>query len=211
MIGFVGGPFTLYVYAAAGSHERAHDALPGLTNGVYDAFNAKLLDLLAHNMALQARAGAEVVSLFDTAAGEIDAETYGKHVVPVLADVLARFRKLDATTPVTYYSRGTDATYWDQLQGLPFQCLGIDWRHDMAEVLARYADRWAIQGNVDPEWLHLPYAELEQRLTQWFVHMKAIPAELRRGWICGLGHGILQRTPEANVRRFVSLQREIFG
>jgi uroporphyrinogen decarboxylase len=211
LIGFVGGPFTLYVYAAAGSHERAHDALPGLTNGVYEAFNAKLLDLLAHNMALQARAGAEVVSLFDTAAGEIDAETYGKHVVPVLAEVLARFRKLDATTPVTYYSRGTDASYWDQLKGLPFQCLGIDWRHDIAEVLARYADRWAIQGNVDPEWLHLPYAELEQRLTQWFGHMKGIPAELRRGWICGLGHGILQRTPEANVRRFVSLQREIFG
>jgi uroporphyrinogen decarboxylase len=41
--------------------------------------------------------------------------------------------------------------------------------------------------------------------------MKALPAELRRGWICGLGHGVLQRTPEANVRRFVTLQREILG
>jgi uroporphyrinogen decarboxylase len=34
---------------------------------------------------------------------------------------------------------------------------------------------------------------------------------LRRGWVCGLGHGILQKTPEDNVRRFVALQREIFG
>lgn len=211
LIGFVGGPFTLYVYAAAGSHEKAHDAVPGLTNGIYDAFNAKLLDLLAHNMALQARAGAEVVALFDTAAGEIDAATYGRHVVPVLADLLARFRKLDAHTPVTYYSRGTGPAWWDQLTGLPFQCLGVDWRHDIGEVLTRYGDRWAIQGNVDPEWLHLPTDELERRLREYFARVKALPAERRRGWICGLGHGVLQRTPEANVRRFVSLQRELFG
>jgi uroporphyrinogen decarboxylase len=211
LIGFVGGPFTLYVYAAAGSHEAAEAAVPGLTNGIYQAFNEKLLDLLAANMALQSRAGADCIAVFDTAAGEIDADTYGRHVVPVLADLLARFRKLDATTPVTYYSRGTGPAYWDQLQGLPFQCLGIDWRHEMADVLARYGDRWAIQGNVDPEWLHLPGDELERRLREYFGKLKALPPELRRGWICGLGHGILQKTPEANVRRFVALQREIFG
>jgi uroporphyrinogen decarboxylase len=211
LIGFVGGPWTLYVYAAAGSHEKAKDALGGLDNGMYQAFNTKLLDLLAANMALQSRAGAENIALFDTAAGEIDAALYGKHVVPVLADLLARFRKLDAHTPVTYYSRGTGPAYWDQLQDLPFQCLGIDWRHDLGEVLAKYGDRWCIQGNVDPEWLHLPYAQLEQQLGDWFTRIKSLPEELRRGWICGLGHGVLQRTPEANVRRFVSLQREIFG
>jgi uroporphyrinogen decarboxylase len=78
-------------------------------------------------------------------------------------------------------------------------------------VLTQYGDRWAIQGNVDPEWLHLPLAELEQKLTTWFTRISDLPAERRRGWICGLGHGVLQRTPEANVRRFVQLQREIFA
>jgi uroporphyrinogen decarboxylase len=211
LIGFVGGPFTLYVYAAAGSHENATQALSGLQDGTYPAFNEKLLDLLAANMALQSRAGADCVALFDTAAGEIDAATYGKFVVPVLADLLARFRRLDPDTPVTYYSRGTGPEYWDQLSGLPIQCLGVDWRHPLPEVLARYADRWAIQGNVDPEWLHLPGPELEQRLREYFTAIRELPADLRRGWVCGLGHGILQKTPEDNVRRFVALQREIFG
>ena len=211
LIGFVGGPFTLYVYAAAGSHEKAEQAVAGLTNGIYEAFNAKLLDLLAANMALQSGAGAECIALLDTAAGEIDAVTYGRHVVPVLADLLARFRKLDATTPVLYYSRGTGPEYWDQLTDLPIQGLGIDWRQDLAATLERYAQRWAIQGNVDPEWLHLPAAELEHRLREYFARIRALPPALRRGWICGLGHGVLQRTPEANVRRFVALQREIFG
>jgi uroporphyrinogen decarboxylase len=211
LIGFVGGPFTLYVYAAAGSHENAAQALAGLTNGVYEGFNARLLDLLAQAMVQQASAGAEVIALFDTAAGEIDAATYRTHVVPVLADLLKRFRALDPTTPVTYYSRGTGPAHWDALAGLPFQCLGIDWNHDIGEVLTRYGDRWSIQGNVDPQWLHLPGDELERRLRACFGAVKALPAERRRGWVCGLGHGVLQRTPEANVLRFLAVQREIFG
>jgi uroporphyrinogen decarboxylase len=211
LTGFVGGPFTLYVYAAAGSHEAVASALPGMHNGLYAGFNEKLLDLLANNMAMQSRAGAECVAVFDTAAGEIDADVYGRQVVPVLADLLARFRKLDANTPVTYYSRGTGPAHWDHLVGLPFQCLGVDWRHDLSSVLTKYADRWAIQGNADPEWLHLPGDELEQKLRAYFAPIKALPAALRRGWICGLGHGVLQKTPEANVHRFIALQRELFA
>ena len=117
LIGFVGGPWTLYVYAAAGSHEKAQEALGGLANGVYEAFNAKLLDLLAHNMALQSRAGAENIALFDTAAGEIDAAAYGRHVVPVLADLLARFRALDPHTPSPITRAAPGPAHWDQLQG----------------------------------------------------------------------------------------------
>jgi len=212
LIGFVGGPFTLYVYAAAGSHEKAKDALPGLTSGLYDGFNAKLLDLLAHNMALQSKAGAEVIAVMDTAAGEIDADLYGAKVVPVLADLLARFRRLDPVTPVLYYSRGTGPAHWDKLFDLPIQALGIDWRHDMAEVLTKYGDRWCIQGNVDPEWLlQLPADELERRLRAFFTKMQALPASARRGWICGLGHGVLQKTPESNVLLFLRLQREYFA
>jgi len=211
LIGFVGGPFTLYVYAAAGSHENAAQAMQGLANGTYAAFNDRLLDLLAANMALQSGAGAENIALFDTAAGEIDAATYGKHVVPVLADLLRRFRARDAATPVTYYSRGTGPAHWDQLADLPFQCLGIDWHHDMAAMLRRYGDRWCLQGNADPQWLHLPAEKLEKQLREWFAPLAALPREMRAGWICGLGHGVLQHTPEENVRRFVSLQRELFG
>ena len=211
LIGFVGGPFTLYVYAAAGSHENAREALPGLVDGRYDGFNERLLDLLARNMADQAAGGADNIAVLDTAAGEVDADVFATRIVPVLGELLRRFRALDPHTPVTYYSRGTGPAYWDQLTELPFQCLGVDWRHDIGEVLQRYGDRWAIQGNVDPEWLHLTAAELESRLREYFARVRALPAALRRGWICGLGHGILQRTPEANVRRFVTLQREIFG
>jgi uroporphyrinogen decarboxylase len=211
LIGFVGGPFTLYVYAAAGSHENARHALPGLQNGLYDGFNERLLDLLARNMADQAAAGAENVAVLDTAAGEVDAGLFKDRIVPVLRELLARFRKLDARTPVTYYSRGTGPEQWRALEGLPIACLGVDWRHDLAAVLAEFTDRWCIQGNVDPDWMLLPLPEMESRVRAVFESVRALPASARAAWICGLGHGILQKTPEENVRRFVELQRELFG
>ncbi|MEP7313906.1 MAG: uroporphyrinogen decarboxylase family protein [Pseudomonadota bacterium] len=211
LIGFVGGPFTLYVYAVAGSHEAAAKAMPGITNGLYAGFNDKLLDLLARNMADQAEGGAECIAVLDTAAGELGPADFARHVVPVLRTLLAKFRALNPTTPVTYYSRGTGPAHWDNLQGLPFQCLGVDWRHDIVDILTAYGETWCIQGNVDPDWLLLPPAELEARLRALFTRVKALPAKLRAGWICGLGHGVLQKTPESNVHLFLKIQREMFA
>jgi uroporphyrinogen decarboxylase len=125
--------------------------------------------------------------------------------------LLGKFKKLCPETPVTYYSKGSGPDHWKALRDLPISCLGIDWNHDIAEVLERWSDQWAIQGNVDPSWLFLDAAELEKRLRVVFNQAKALPQEKRRGWICGLGHGVLPKTPESNVRLFLKLQKEIFS
>ena len=114
-------------------------------------------------------------------------------------------------TPIVYYSKGTGPEHWKALDGLPVAGLGIDWHHDMAQVLSDWSGKYAIQGNVDPNWLFLEAPELERRLRQVFSAVKALPAEARKGWICGLGHGVLPKTPELNVRLFLALQKEIFG
>jgi uroporphyrinogen decarboxylase len=212
LLGFVGGPATLFAYAVEGSHAGGLESTKaGLTDGRFEGFNELLLDLLAENMALQARAGADTIAVLDTCAGEFDPKTYRDHVVPSLAELLKRFKALCPETPVTYYSKKTGPEHWKSLVDLPIAAKGVDWNHDIASVLREWGSRWAIQGNVDPEWLFLDPAELERRLKEVFGRVKALPAEARRGWVCGLGHGILQKTPESNVRLFIRLQREIFG
>jgi uroporphyrinogen decarboxylase len=89
--------------------------------------------------------------------------------------------------------------------------MGIDWNHSIASVLTEWSGRFAIQGNVDPEWLFLPEEELTKRLKQVFQSVLSLPREKRQGWICGLGHGVLPKTPETNVRLFLKLQRDMFG
>ena len=91
LIGFVGGPFTLYAYAVAGSHEGfAREGIAGLDNGLYAGFNERLCELLAANMALQAEAGADCVAIFDTAAGTLSPEQFARLAAPALAAVVAR-------------------------------------------------------------------------------------------------------------------------
>jgi uroporphyrinogen decarboxylase len=212
LIGFVGGPFTLYAYAAAGSHEGFTRQGPaGLEEGLYAGFCERLVELLAANMVLQARAGADCVALFDTAAGALDPPQFARHVAGPLEQVVQLFRRSCPATPLIYYSRDTGPEHWRALEPLDLQCLGVDWHHDLAATLKAQTPRWCVQGNIDPEWLHLPPPELEARVRQVFARVAALPAAARASWVCGLGHGVLQHTPEDNVRLVIRLQREVFA
>ena len=212
LIGFVGGPLTLYAYAAAGSHEGfSASALGGLSDGVYDGFLDRLLPLLAANMALQVEGGADCVAIFDTAAGILDPQLFARAAAEPLARLIAMFRARCPHTPLIYYSRDTGPAHWRSLEDLSLACLGIDWRQDLVQTLRTQAERCAVQGNIDPQWLLLEPAALEQRVRALFTRLRAEPASLRAGWVCGLGHGVLQQTPEENVALVLRVQREMFG
>jgi uroporphyrinogen decarboxylase len=211
LIGFVGGPLTLYAYAVAGSHEGfIRETPPDHERTLFPGFIEKLQPLLVANMVLQAQAGADCVAIFDTAAGALSPEQFSQLVVPAVAGVVQAFRRVCPQTPLIYYSRDTGLTQWSALRQIDFQCLGVDWHHDMAQVLPLLSDRWALQGNIDPHWLLQPAAEWEPKVRALFSRMLALPASQRAAWVCGLGHGVLQHTPEANVHRILKIQREMF-
>src|SRR5262249_10292019 len=153
-----------------GSHAGGlESARAGLEDGRFSGFRERLRDLLVENMRLQASAGADAVAIFDTCAGELEAEAYAKHAVPALREGLERF---GGRCPVIYYSRGTGPAHWQALRGLPIACLGIDWNHDLPRALSEWSKDFAIQGNIDPSWLHLPASELEPRLLHVFTQVK---------------------------------------
>lgn len=212
LLGFVGGPFTLYCYAVEGSHQGGlEDAKRGIADGRMQGFYEKLEDLLVGNMILQAESGADAVAVLDTCGGELDPLAFSQHVVPMLDRVLKGFKKVCPKIPVIYYSKKTDSRHWESLVGLPIECLGVDWNVPLDQVLSQWGSRFAIQGNIDPNWLLLETHDFENRVRSVFEKVKALPAEVRRGWICGLGHGVLPKTPEAHVRLFTQLNREYFS
>jgi len=212
LIGFVGGPFTLYAYAVAGSHEGFAGAGPiGLDDGLYDGFLERLRELLAANMVLQVQGGADCVAIFDTAAGTLDPDRFAHAAAGPVGEVMRLFRSTCPDTPVIYYSRDTGPAHWSSLQHVGLQCLGVDWRCDLAQTLRQQHDCWSVQGNLDPRWLLLPPDELERRVRGVFARVRDQPEEVRAGWVCGLGHGVLQHTPEANVKLVLQIQREMFG
>ncbi len=211
LLGFVGGPLTLFFYAVAGSHKGdVSDAVAGVEDGRFAGFCERLHDLLVANMVLQIRAGADTVAVMDTAAGEIPLESFQRHVVPCLARLFAAVRTQVPGALFTYYSRQTGPAHWHSLKDLPISCLGVDWEHPLSAVMAEVGDRWAVQGNFDPHQMLLPEAELRPLLHRFFADAQTVTPERRAGWVCGLGHGVLPGTPEANVRLFLQLHREHF-
>lgn len=207
LIGFVGGPWTLFVYAMEGSHQgslRKSKADPGL----YHAFADRMIELLIENIRLQFDGGAEVVMVLDTAAGEVSPDWFGREVLPGVAKLVRAF-----PGKIGYYSKGSQPAHLRHplLGELPLGGLGVDWRWDMTEALQMFGGRGLVQGNFDPAMLFLPREEFAAELRRWIEPIRNLSPEQRRGWVCGLGHGILPATPEENVRTFVRTVREMFA
>ena len=205
LLGFVGSPWTLFTYAAEGSHSgNLISSKKGLFDGRWKLFCEVLLPELIDNMLVQANAGADAVCIFDTAAGELSLFDYQDYVAPVLNQIFEKFKKISPLTRLVYYSKWTNIKYVQCLNLKLIDVVGFDWRVDLTEAFELLPKHLYVQGNIDPGWLHLPWKQLEQRLHAYFDFYKLKNIPLNR-WIAGLGHGVLIETPEENVRSTINL------
>ncbi len=208
LLGFVGAPWTLYTYGVDGGHSgNLIEPKKGLFDGRWEAFCDFLFDNLLTEMDLQAQGGADGMCLFDTAAGECAFEEYRDYIIPQIKRITAEFKRRHPEVKVVYYSKLTHVRYLQALQDDNIDVLGIDWRMDLTECLKTFGKDYMIQGNFDPALLHLPWNELEKKLKSWWAMIQDSGAPLDR-WICGLGHGVLQQTPEENVFKTVQFIHE---
>ncbi|HMG72594.1 MAG TPA: uroporphyrinogen decarboxylase family protein [Pyrinomonadaceae bacterium] len=201
LIGFVGGPWTLFVYAVEGSHKGSLAESKKLLS-LFPRFCEAIVPLLARNIELQLESGAEVVMIFDTAAGELSPDIFQAEVVRQLQTLTAK----DASR-IGYYSNGTqsahlrDPLFTDgRLAGV-----GVDSGWDLSEAFDVFPNGF-VQGNFDQALLLCDRNELKQHLIRY---LEPLANQTRPGWICGLGHGVLPGTPEDNVRLFVDTVREV--
>lgn len=205
LIGFVGGPWTLFTYAVEGEHKGAlKNAKTGIP--LYHGFCEILMPLLFKNIELQLAGGAEVVMVFDTAAGELSPGIFHAELEPYLIQIAKRF-----PGQIGYYSKGTTPYHLTELRKrVEFAGLGVDHRFEMSEELVQHKQGF-LQGNFDQALLFNPAHRFENVLRDYLKPMLALTKEQRRHWVCGLGHGVLPETPEQNVRTFIKVVREVFA
>src|SRR5712692_3539763 len=145
LIGFVGGPWTLFVYAVEGTHKGSlGESKKSL--GLFPRFCEAIVPLLARNIAMQLECGAEVVMIFDTAAGELPAGIFQTEVGPQLQRITTK----DASR-IGYYSKGTLPAHLSQslfTDGV-LAGVGVDYRWEIGEALDSFP-RGFVQGNFDP-------------------------------------------------------------
>jgi uroporphyrinogen decarboxylase len=193
-----GAPLTLLAYLLEGGGSKDFVSLRAALRRD-PATAAAALDNLAESMnrylAMQIRAGADVVQLFDSWAGVLDRSTYAERAVPAARLALAG---LDA--PRIYFAPHGPHTL--ELQaGVAAECYGVDWRLPLAEAWSRIGEG-SIQGNLDPAVLLTDPDTIARE-----VRSVLRSAGARHGHVFNLGHGIDRHTPPENLAAMVEAVR----
>lgn len=205
VIGFAGAPFTLFCYLVQGGGSKDFmEARAFLRRETRAA--RELLDLLGTSMSryltAQARAGADVLMLFDSWVGLLGPEAYGKHVAPLMRRVISDIKEA-VDRPVIYFANGgSNLLGWTHTVGA--DVLGVDWTLPLSEVVARTSPDVVVQGNLDPAALFAPQEELAADIDATLREGSAA-----RAHVFNLGHGIHRTTDPDRVAFLVDRIHEI--
>lgn len=193
LIGFCGAPWTLFCYMVEGGGTKLFARsktwiyrFPDETKRLLH----KIADICVNHLALQVQAGAQMVMVFDSWAGELSPTSYRQFSEPFLAYIAEKLPKklsdlgLDRV-PMTVFPKGA----WyalDSACDLGYDVIGLDWLQDpAAAVKIRGPRNVAFQGNADPGVLYGSRAAITEAVEQM---VKGFWVD-RKGYIANLGHG----------------------
>jgi uroporphyrinogen decarboxylase len=199
LIGFAGAPWTVATYMIEGrSSDRSKarslaNTDPELVDGLIDI----LVEATAHYLAMQAKAGAQVLKLFESWAEGLSEDLFHRVVSRPHKALVGRLRELGVTTPVIGFPRGASQFARDYAQIVPVQAVALDTAAPAAMGQAIQAGGVAIQGALDPLLLRAGGRALDTRVEQLLAQWASGP------YIFNLGHGVLPDTPMEHVARVV--------
>ena len=200
VVGFCGGPFTVAGYLIEGKPSREFATVKALMYSepvVWRALMEKLADCFGSYVAAQARAGADVVQLFDSWVGALSPADYEEFVAPWSARILAA-----AGAPTIHFGTGA-STLLPAMARAGGDVIGLDWRIALDDGWAIAGDERAVQGNLDPAVLLGPWERVEQAAREVLARAGGRP-----GHIFNLGHGVLPRTDPDVLTRLTELVQQ---
>jgi len=194
LIGFAGAPFTLASYAIEGGHSNNFAKTKSLMYGHPEDWHRlceKLSRVVADFLVAQIDAGVDVVQVFDSWVGALDATDYREFALP---HTRAIFDAIGTRVPTIHFGTGT-STILEELRDAGGDVIGVDWRIPIDEAWERIGTTHAVQGNLDPTLLLGPPARMLQQTDAVLRRIGGRP-----GHIFNLGHGILPSTPVEHVQ-----------
>jgi len=205
LIGFCGAPWTVATYMVGGQGSSDQAAARTLAYRDPETF-ARLIGIVTQAsieyLDGQVRAGADVLQIFDSWAGNLAEREFDTWVVAPTRRIVAELKRRHPGTPIIGFPRGAGANAERYMRQTGVEGLGCDTAMPLREMRA-LADRGrvAVQGNLDPLLLAAGGPQLDARVRETLQMMRGAP------FIFNLGHGIVPHTPPENVARLVELVR----
>ncbi|KAK8219827.1 Uroporphyrinogen decarboxylase in heme biosynthesis [Zalaria obscura] len=208
LYGFCGAPWTLLSYMVEGGGSKMFKQVKTWIYK-YPEESKKLLQKIAvlcvEYLAQQVKAGAQIIQVFDSWAGELSPTTFKTFSLPYLTYIAqhlpGRLRELNLeVVPMTVFAKGA----WYALEDLcktPYDVIGLDWLHASAEAYAVAQEYGKVlQGNADPGVLY----GSRDAITATVEEMVQGFGGGKQGWIANLGHGITPFVDPEDLRFYFS-------
>lgn len=197
LIGFCGAPWTLFAYMIEGGGSKTFSKAKEFLFA-HPEESRKLLQKIgqvgAEFLIEQIRAGAQLVQIFDSWAGELGKQDFIEYELPVLSYMFELIKKQEPSVPVTIFAKGANYAIPDLVK-VGFNTIGLDWNISPSEArrLAGNDSPVCLQGNLDPAILLESNEKIDQEVKEMFLGewgFLSCEAGRRFGHIANLGHGI---------------------
>jgi len=201
LIGFAGAPWTVATYMVEGSGSKDFMETKKLAYSQPRVFKG-LIDLLVQAtgdyLVAQIDHGAEAVQLFDSWAGALPEEEFGKWVIEPTRQLVERIKSERPGVPVIGFPRGAGALYLPYVERTGVDAVSLDTGIPLLWAAETLQPKVTVQGNLDPVMLIAGGEALDNAIDH-------VLKTLSRGpFIFNLGHGILPSTPPENVARLAA-------
>ena len=200
LIGFAGGPWTVatYMLEGRGGDRAGARSIAFRDPDRVDALIDVIVEASVRYLAMQARAGAQALQIFESWAELLPEDVFQRVVINPHARIVAGLRGLGVTVPVIGFPRGAGALVDGYADGAGVQGVGLDVQAPAALGQRLQAKGLAIQGALDPLLLRAGGPALDARVDALLWQWGKGP------YIFNLGHGVLPDTPVENIGRVVA-------
>ena len=201
LIGFAGAPWTILCYMVEGKGSKTWDKAkqfaytqPELAHQLLQ----KITNITISYLKAQAKAGADVVQVFDSWSGSLSPTDFKIFAQPYLIQISDALKD---EVPVILFPKGS----WYALKELSESSasgLGIDWCITPQFARELTGHKIALQGNFDPAKLLAPIPEIKKAVKEM------IDVFGTQNYIANLGHGITPNVPVDHAKAFVDAVKE---
>lgn len=205
LIGFSGAPWTLMTYMLEGGSSRDFN-LSRQWLWSEPAQSEKLLQILCDYivsfLSLQAKAGANVLMLFDSWAGAVPAARRKTVIIDMHNQIISDLRAQNIHLPIISFPKGLSEGLIEYCEQVDIQALGLDHYTDRHWAARSLRKDIALQGNLDPLALVAGGDQMKAEIDD------ILECFSNRRHIFNLGHGIVPQTPPEHVSELLALLRQ---
>jgi uroporphyrinogen decarboxylase len=197
VIVFAGAPFTVATYCiGTGKDMAATRRFAAEQPQVWGELLDRLAGATVGFLGTLVREGADVYQLFDSWAGMLEAEEYGRWAQPQHRAILGAVREVPRILFVK------ECPYLEEMTASGADVVSLGRRHDLAAARRKYPDL-VFQGNVDERVLRTGTPEQVAEATR-----RCVAEGGGRRHIVNLNHGVDRSTPVANFEAYVRAAKE---